>query len=135
MSRLAQDEALAPNPLEPTTTLLPGSASAGMEQQVHPQKVVAPGDSAVTRAEKYERHAEPEDFVESRSKRIKLDVDPEADADAVEQEPTLSERQKGVAPIKAESVSAPTNQYGLHAHYPVGSFFASRVSQQTRALP
>lgn len=93
------DGKLEVNPLEPTTTLQPGLSSADVEQQVHPQKEVAPEDSAVTKAEKYERHVAPEIAEGSSPKRVKLDSAPDANST-----PAPRERQKGVAPIKAESV-------------------------------
>lgn len=93
------DAKLEVNPLEPTTNLQPALSSAAVEQQVHPQKEVAPGDSAVTKAEKYERHPAPEDAEESSPKRVKLDLAPDTNST-----PAPRERQKGVAPIKAEYV-------------------------------
>ena len=94
---------MEPNPIEYTAKLLPESTSE-REQYVHPQKSVESTDSAVTKAEKYERHGATEDSEETPSKRVKLDLGAEHDGN--EELPIKTERQKGVAPIKAESVSA-----------------------------
>ena len=97
----ALDEAIQPNPLEPTTALIPEPVRGNTESLIHPQAEVAPEDSAVTKAEKFERHAAIDDFEESSAKRVKLDIGDDI--------ATRRERQKGVAPIKAESVFAPKN--------------------------
>ena len=102
MSEHCQNSGLEANPLEPTTSLLPDPVGSQVEALVHPQDVVAPEDSAVTKAEKYERHAATEQFEESCPKRVKLDIGPEENDNG--QTHTRYERQKGVAPIKAESV-------------------------------
>ena len=66
---------------------------------VHPQQISTAEDSAVTKAEKFERHGIAGGVEDSpTTKRRKLDSDNGA------QGPTRSERQKGVAPIKIESV-------------------------------
>ena len=106
MSDHGHRSGLESNPLEPATSLLPPSPSSQVEASVHPQHLVAPEDSAVTKAEKYERHADTEQFEESRPKRVKLDLAPEENDDG--QAHTGTERQKGVAPIKAESVLTST---------------------------
>ena len=106
MSDHCQKSGLESNPLEPTTSLLPPPVSSQVEASVHPQHVVAPEDSAVTKAEKHERHAATEQFEESRPKRVKLDLAPEENDDG--QTHTGIERQKGVAPIKSESVLTST---------------------------
>lgn len=70
------------------------------KEEANPAQPNLPGDSAVTRAEKAERHVlinnpEVNDFEQSPSKRLKME----------EKETTTStprERQKGVAHIKAE---------------------------------
>ena len=90
-----------PNPLEPAVTLLgpqdPSTANlAG--KRAHPQDVQMPGDSAVTKAEKYERHGIEDIVAESPSKKRKLENQQENG----HRDPTKSERQKGVAPIKPE---------------------------------
>lgn len=111
MSGQAQAEASRPNPLEPTTPLIPEPVRGNTESLIHPQAEVAPEDSAVTKAEKFERHAAADDFEESSAKRVKLDIGD--DLDGSEQTATRRERQKGVAPIKAELVFAPKNSLGL----------------------
>ncbi|KAL8785018.1 MAG: hypothetical protein Q9213_003611 [Squamulea squamosa] len=89
------------NPLEPQDSLKP-SVIQEIERTAHPQNIILDEDSAVTKAEKLERHGSLNDFSESVAKRIKLE------ASAVEvastEGPTKSERRKGVAPIKPESV-------------------------------
>ena len=85
------------NPIDPTARLkVPGHA-ASLEAVVQPQSIEYQEDSAVTKAEKFERHPDRDDDVpESAAKKIKLEPHPEAEI------PTQSERVKGVAPIKAE---------------------------------
>lgn len=87
-----------PNPLEPAINLEESSNSALIDKAVHPQQIPTTGDSAVTKAEKFERHGIADDVDLSPSKRRKLDPE------SVIQGSTRSERQKGVAPIKKESV-------------------------------
>lgn len=117
---------MPPNPLEPATHLEEPSGPSSLDRSVHPQQAQNAEDSAVTKAEKYERHGveveveEPSvkgmklenatkleerdfhdakgDVDESPSKRIKL----ENSTNNEEQGPTRSERQKGIAPIKRE---------------------------------
>ncbi|KAL6713778.1 tRNA-dihydrouridine synthase 3 [Lecanora helva] len=89
------------NPLEPTAELV--NAANGIDHKIHPQKDVMIEDSAVTKAEKFERHHEVDELEDSPAKRRKLDAD-ERDE---EQAPTKSERKKGVAPIKAEFLVYP----------------------------
>ena len=101
-----QDEAFEPNPLEPSTALIPESVRGATASTVHPQKDVAAEDSAVTKAEKFERHAVVDGYEESSTKRVKLDLGDDTGSNG--QSITRSERQKGVAPIKAESVLAST---------------------------
>ena len=90
-----------PNPLEPAVTLLgpqdPSAASLA-EKRVHPQDAQMEGDSAVTKAEKYERHGIESRVTESLSKKRKLGNQQENGHRLL----TQSERQKGVAPIKPE---------------------------------
>ena len=84
------------NPVDPAKQLKDSASADPLEQTVHPGATVLAEDSAVTKAEKYERHSGQDVVDESPSKRIKLDRHPES------QMPTRSERVKGVAPIKAE---------------------------------
>ena len=88
------------NPLEPAINLEKPSNGELLEQTVHPQQLPTTEDSAVTTAEKYERHGISDGIEESSSKRRRVDTE------SVIQGPTRSERQKGVAPIKKESVSS-----------------------------
>ena len=90
------------NPIDPDTTLKPNVAPASVESLIHPQKAQEDEDSAVTKAEKFERHAASEHDEEHPSKRVKLE--PSGDTLEGDPSPTKSERQKGVAPIKPESV-------------------------------
>ena len=86
-----------PNPLDPAIQLKESSESDLLDKTVHPQQVPLTADSAVTKAEKIERHGVAHGLDESPSKRRRLDSANET------QNPTQSERQKGVAPIKKES--------------------------------
>ena len=99
-------EAMPPNPLDPENPLKPTPAEVG-EELPHPAQPLYAEDSATTKAEKIERHGlvngdrSDAGVEESPAKRIKLDIG--GDAGRVEtQGPLPSERQKGVAPIKAE---------------------------------
>lgn len=91
------------NPLEPHQPLKSPADAPNIDREAHPQQVVFAEDSAVTKAEKLERHGGPDhDLHESPTKRIKinpLDIQV-ADENGV----TKSERRRGVAPIKSESV-------------------------------
>ena len=91
---------LSLNPVDSSTNLELGSTS---EQTVHPQQSQFEEDSAIAKAEKIERHGNGQDVNDPPTKRIKLDVS--AGLETRAQAPTKSERRKGVAPIKAESVS------------------------------
>ena len=94
------------NPLEPALKLDDHAKFDGLGQAVHPQRPILPEDSAVTKAEKYERHGAPNEVQESPSKRRKLETQPE------NQNPTRSERIKGVAPIKPEYLVHPPGSKG-----------------------
>lgn len=98
-----EDQNSTLNPVDPSTNLKPELSSETVAKTVHPQQTQFEEDSATTKAEKYERHADVQGVDESSSKRIKLD--PIAGAEQVDQKLTRSERRKGVAPVKAESVS------------------------------
>ena len=98
-----------PNPLEPAMNLVEYSDPQLLDQNVHPQQIPMTEDSAVTRAEKFERHGIADGVEESSSKRRKLD------SENTNRGPTQSERQKGVAPIKKESVvPMPTAYFSYH---------------------
>ena len=88
------------NPLDPAIKLEKSFNSDLHDQTLHSQPLPTAEDSAVTKAEKFERHGITDGVEESPSKRRK--VDPEGGT----QGPTRSERQNGVAPIKTESVSS-----------------------------
>lgn len=85
------------NPMEPAEKLAESSISDAAN-------VNQTDDAAVTKAEKYERHGVADGVETSPSKRRKLDMTLANE----EQGPTRSERQKGVAPIKSESVPPST---------------------------
>ncbi len=87
-----------PNPLEPAIELEESSTSDLLDKNIHPQQSPTAEDSAVTKAEKFERHGIADGVEGSPLKRRKLD------SENGSQGPTRSERQKGVAPIKKESV-------------------------------
>ena len=90
------------NPIEPSLNLEPVSNPKSAMDAIHPQKTLFDEDSAITKAEKYERH-DINDIDHLPSKRIKLDQD--LGTEQTNQIPTQSERWKGVTPIKEESVS------------------------------
>lgn len=80
------------NPSEPLKRPAPGQSP----EPANPQSEILPLDSATTRAEKVERHADAE---EQPSKRVKLEQDSRSNAN------DSTSRTKGVAPIKKESVT------------------------------
>lgn len=84
------------NPIDPSSELDHASKTESLEKLVHPQHAPKQEDSAVTKAEKVERHGLLDDFQEPPLKRVRLDIASEQAG------PIQSERQKGVAPIKAE---------------------------------
>ncbi|KAL9596371.1 MAG: hypothetical protein Q9219_005849 [cf. Caloplaca sp. 3 TL-2023] len=104
---MAQEVQVDPsNPLAPQESLKSPSSVQQVEREVHPQDTVFAVDSAVTKAEKIERHGiQDDDFQDSPSKRIKIDNPPtqEIGSNGV----TKSERRKGVAPIKPEYLVYP----------------------------
>ena len=124
------------NPIEPAVQLQPRRAEEDVERIVHPQTVQLGSDSAVTKAEKVERHGlEASNDVEtSPSKKRKvanddnvaglepMEIDQILDKDDSNVKrgkwkdeaeiPTQSERQKGVAPIKAEYLVHPPGSKG-----------------------
>ena len=94
-----------PNPLEPAMELVESSNPHMLDKTVHPQQSPMTEDSAVTKAEKFERHGIADGVEESSSKRRKLD------SEKGNRGPIQSERQKGVAPIKKESVAPMPSYY------------------------
>lgn len=95
-----------PNPLEPAIKLEESSNSDLLDKTVHPQQLPTAEDSAVTKAEKFERHGIADNVEESPSKRRRLDSENGA------QGPIGSERQKGVVPIKKEFLLHPAGSKG-----------------------
>ncbi|KAI4277495.1 MAG: hypothetical protein LQ337_001713 [Flavoplaca oasis] len=91
------------NPLDPVQSLKSPPSIPDVERVAHPQNTILAEDSAVTKAEKIERHGGPDDFVESEAKRIKVNVS--ANEETKGNGATAGERPKGIAPIKPESVS------------------------------
>ena len=94
---MVENDGAPPNPLEPTINLERQSTSRAGDETTHPQRNDYAEDSAVTRAEKYERRGGDE-VVESLSKKRKLEPAHEHSNPG----PAKRERPKGVAPIKAE---------------------------------
>ena len=88
-----------PNPLEPAVKLEEPSESSLADKAAHLQGIQTAEDSAITKAEKYDKHGVENGVEESSTKRRKLDHN-QGNEDV---EPTKSERVKGVAPIKPES--------------------------------
>lgn len=121
---------LPPNPLEPAAQLKDPTQSSSSDKSVHPQQAQNAEDSAVTKAEKYERHGAEVAVEEPPAKGIKLENatkheerefhDAEGDVEesssrrmklqnstkTEEKCPSRNERPKGVAPIKREYVVA-----------------------------
>lgn len=91
------------NPLEPDTSLKAPTNVQDVDTEAHPQSTIFAVDSAVTKAEKIERHAgNDNEFQESPTKRIKTHP---SSNEEVDRDPLIkTERRKGVAPIKSESV-------------------------------
>jgi len=90
------------NPLNPESTLK-APPPESLREEAHPPQTPYLEDSAVTKAEKFERHglASEELGVEHPpAKRLKLDV--ENDEAPAAPNGQVRERQKGVAPIKLE---------------------------------
>ena len=94
------------NPLDPSERLEPASSAGISDELPNPGSAIQEEDSAVTKAEKYERpSSQRHDDEAPPSKRIRLG----------ESQPkisglTPSERQKGVAPIKAEYLVHPPSR-------------------------
>ena len=104
--RRMDDAQPAPNPIDPQASLHPPPQDQppanGDDELKHNnpfigseggQTTTYAEDSAVTQAEKYERHG---------SKRLKLDSEIETEPDSISVEPQRQPRVKGVAPIKPE---------------------------------
>ena len=90
------------NPLDPEHSLeLPLEANE-RDEDIHPQKLPLQQDSAITKAEKVERHGLSDNVYESPVKRIKLEQSD--DTESQPNNPIRGERRKGVAPVKPESV-------------------------------
>ena len=84
------------NPLDPESGLQVNHKADPTEKLLYPQQDPKDEDSAVTKAEKVERHGASAEFEDSPAKRVKLEND------LGHLGPTKSDRQKGVAPIKPE---------------------------------
>lgn len=113
---------LPSNPLKPAVQLKDPGETSSLDKSVHPQQIPTIEDSAVTKAEKFERHGVEDAMEESPAKRIKLEngeqaysnhqesteglpsktIKDETNLDNRDRGLTKSERQKGVAPIKKE---------------------------------
>ena len=108
---LQNDQEIPCNPLDPDGSLKAPSTEPSLHEISHPPQLPQVEDSAVTKAEKFERHGllAGDDVTElPPSKRVKLDSDHSFNSG---HGPTTSERQKGIAPIKAEY--RPTDPYEL----------------------
>ncbi|KAI4166899.1 MAG: hypothetical protein LQ343_007636 [Gyalolechia ehrenbergii] len=94
------------NPLEPDTSLKAPTNVQDVDTEAHPQSTIFAVDSAVTKAEKIERHAgNDNEFQESPTKRIKTHP---SSNEEVDRDPLIkTERRKGVAPIKSEFLVYP----------------------------
>ena len=93
-------------PVEPELNLKLPPTSVQLEQVVHPHHDPLEEDSAITKAEKIGRHAIEDSPEEPPTKRVKLEsTELVLELELQEEAQTRTERQKGVAPIKAESVN------------------------------
>ncbi|KAL8806122.1 MAG: hypothetical protein Q9182_001523 [Xanthomendoza sp. 2 TL-2023] len=97
-----EEQANGLNPLDPQQSLKLPLDVPDVERTAHPQNTVLTADSAVTTAEKLERHGDQSDFLEPDAKRIK--INPTANLETGNGDITRSERRKGVAAVKPESV-------------------------------
>ena len=89
---------------DPNLSPKPPHSSTLIHEPNHPQESQ---DSELTKAEKYERHNLSDTENESSSKRVRLDTSLQ---EIKGHGPTKSERQKGVAPVKAEFVFSMLHQ-------------------------
>lgn len=98
---------ISSNPIEPELALNLPTTSAQLEQVVHPRQAPTEVDSAVTNAAGIERHLIEEDNPEGPpTKRFKLEPTEQVlELELKAPDQTKTGRQKGVAPIKAESVN------------------------------
>lgn len=94
------------NPLNPDVAL---EKKPSADNTANPQSEILPGDSAITKAEKVERHGAVDDqheFEDSPRKRVKLENDHDSGSTAAATTEATSEsgvvRRKGVTPIKQE---------------------------------
>jgi tRNA-dihydrouridine synthase 3 len=94
------------NPLNPDVAL---EKKPSADSTANPQREVLPGDSAITKAEKVERHGAVDDqheFEDSPRKRVKLENNHVSDPTSAAATEATSEgsivRRKGVTPIKQE---------------------------------
>ncbi|OJD35757.1 trna-dihydrouridine synthase [Diplodia corticola] len=103
----ATSATIPPNPVDESAPLVPPPSGTITTEPAHPPQPPLPGDSAITKAEKVERHGLPEpaspppggEFERSPTKRVKLDKG--------QAESSGRDRQKGVAPIKPEYLIDP----------------------------
>lgn len=129
---MSSDSRLPPgNPMEPTEPLDAGQAAGMRDELPNPGSTPQEHDSAVTRAEKFERPTlanERQDDESPPSKRVKLDSN-----DDLNPSTTPNERRKGVAPIKAECVPMrlfhPSSLTDL-----IGILYIHLGAERTRAL-
>lgn len=126
------EQELPPNPLMPEVKLeAPGPAQSQAENS-NPQQLPHELDSVVTKAEIIERHGVTDDVDKSPSKRIKLEH-----SDAVEERSnglSKSERQKGIAPIKAELVHIIHPGLSHVSYYALDFSCIRRVAGKIRVL-
>lgn len=94
------------NPIEPGLNLKLPPTSEPFEQVIQPQQAPLEEDSAAAKAEKMERHFNEDTTEEPPAKRVKLESNEQAfELELQEEAQTKTERTKGVAPIKPESVN------------------------------
>lgn len=110
---MKEDQERVSSLVESEQALKPQPSSPSAEQVAHPQQTPLEHDSAATKAERIERHGTTDSGEEPSSKRVKLE--PSGELELRKEAPARSDRQKGVTPIKAESVAFQQIP-GLQAH-------------------
>lgn len=122
------------NSIEPGLSLKLPPTSEPFEQVVQPQQAPLEEDSAAAKAEKIERHIIEDTSEEPPTKRVKLESNEQVfELELQEEAQTKTERQKGVAPIKAESVNLDIFFIELPAH-PRLDFFCILLKRWKESL-
>ena len=100
---MEENKEIVSNPVESEEALEPQLTSPSVEEESQLQKIPLDGDSAVTKAEKIEWHGTTDGGEEPSPKRVKLE--PSGEFELQKEASAPKEKQNGVTPIKAESVT------------------------------